>query len=472
MHNGAELFRFGPFELDPARGRLTRDGEAVALARRAFEVLAFLVACAGEIISKDALMKAVWRGSVGDNTLDRVIWLLRKTLGTHPFGTPYIEVTKRVGYRFVAPVERVSARPPLDLDALLAPLEALADSRDDLDTLRHDAILRAHKTLDGAVRSQPNSAQARIEMAMACILRFEATRLDTAPDVASLQDGIQYALEACRMDPASGEAWSTLGLGLHRRGHTRPGLNAARKGADLEPDVVRNHVRLGAVSWGDECLTAVRRALHLYPDLALPHWLAGRVFIARRAIDAALDHVRAGCAAQAAQRLRFNHVGLFLMHGLLLMSRGLYDEALEAFNRELTFEEVGQLYGRECVANTYYSIGALHLLCGRRAEAEAAFRQALLRIPGLPMAIVGLRALGVDAPEPNLETNLVDAAMTRAAALSLAGAHDEAARVFTEALSSAPPGPDGWLLVVEPFINASARPAVWSGVFDTLLERA
>src|SRR5581483_4546703 len=122
---------------------------------------------------------------------------------------------------------------------------------------------------------------------------FEATRLDTAPDVASLQDGIQYALEACRMDPASGEAWSTLGLGLHRRGHTRPGLNAARKGADLEPDVVRNHVRLGAVSWGDECLTAVRRALHLYPDLALPHWLAGRVFISRRAIDAAMDHVLA-----------------------------------------------------------------------------------------------------------------------------------------------------------------------------------
>ena len=476
MHNGSELYRFGPFELDPARTLLTRDGQSVAVAKRPFDLLAFLVAHAGEVVRKETLVKAVWDGVIGESSIDRAIWSLRRILGSRPDGTPYIETLKRVGYRFAAPVERTHVRPAIDIDELLAPLESLSDSRAALDTLGHEAIVRAHETLDDAVRSAPGSAEAHVEMAMACVLRFEATRIDSAPDVASLQEAIRHALAGCQLDPSSGGAWSALGLALHRTGHTRSALAAARKAVGLEPDVARHYMRLAFVSWGDECLSAVRRILLLYPDLAIPHWLAVRVFIARGALEPAMEHLRAGCAAQDAQRSRetsrFEAVGLHLQRGLVLATQGADDDARAAFARELTFEQEGQVYARECAANTLYSAGALDLRCGRRVDAEGRFRQALIRVPGHPLAIVGLRALGVSAPDPTNETNIVDAAMTRAAALALAGAHDEAARTFADALASAQPGPDGWLLPVEPLINAAAHPGVWASVFETLRHRA
>ena len=39
--------------------------------------------------------------------------------------------------------------------------------------------------------------------------------------------------------------------------------------------------------------------------------------------------------------------------------------ALEEFERELMLENAGQLYARECAANTWYAIGALRLRQGR-----------------------------------------------------------------------------------------------------------
>src|SRR4029453_4713574 len=83
---------------------------------------------------------------------------------------------------------------------------------------------------------------------------------------------------------------------------------------------------------------------------------------------------------------RFKAVGLHLLHGLVLAARGDEDGALEEFRRELEFERAGQLYARECAANTWYAIGAIHLRAGRREDADPAFREALNRVPGHPLA--------------------------------------------------------------------------------------
>ena len=67
------------------------------------------------------------------------------------------------------------------------------------------------------------------------------------------------------------------------------------------------------------------------------------MFVARNAFDAALDHLRAGCAAQDAQqagyrkRAPFTAVGLHLLHGLVLAARGDLTAARGALTRELTF---------------------------------------------------------------------------------------------------------------------------------------
>ena len=54
------VHRFGDFELDPGRRRLTNRGSLVYLAPRNMAVLLVLVARAGQIVPKDTLVDAAW----------------------------------------------------------------------------------------------------------------------------------------------------------------------------------------------------------------------------------------------------------------------------------------------------------------------------------------------------------------------------------------------------------------------------
>ena len=75
-------FQFGDFELDAAAGRLTHAGTAVTLPARHLDVLAALLAHAGQVVSKDALVEAAWRDvAVTDNSLEQAISSLRRALG-------------------------------------------------------------------------------------------------------------------------------------------------------------------------------------------------------------------------------------------------------------------------------------------------------------------------------------------------------------------------------------------------------
>ena len=53
-------FEFGNFSLDPAEQRLWRDGGAVPLTPRVFDLLRVLVENAGHLVDKDRLLKEVW----------------------------------------------------------------------------------------------------------------------------------------------------------------------------------------------------------------------------------------------------------------------------------------------------------------------------------------------------------------------------------------------------------------------------
>ena len=86
-----DLFAFGPFELDAAARRLTKDGEPVPLSSRQFDLLHLLVARAGQVLSKDALIETAWSGvAVTDNSLEQAISSLRRMLAA-PDTTAYIE---------------------------------------------------------------------------------------------------------------------------------------------------------------------------------------------------------------------------------------------------------------------------------------------------------------------------------------------------------------------------------------------
>ena len=471
--NENDIYRFGPFELDSTRRRLSRDGEPVLLSDRYIEILLLLASKAGHVISKDELIDAAWKDvAVADNSIEQAISGLRKTLGAQPNGAPYIETLTRRGYRFGAAVERSKPRQSdASLDALLAPYRAFVEGRAALETLDREAVTRARDAFAQALRSEPDYPAAHIGMANACILAFESTRADATLDALALQRAAHHAREGCRLDASSGEAWSTLAFVLHRSGDAPEAIAAARKAVMLDPDNWHHHLRLAVVSWGEERLRAAHRVLALCPGLALAYWFAATVFVARQAFDAALDELRAGCASQDVQRTdtgRFKAVGLHLLHGLVLAAQGSDDGALGQFARELDFESDGQLYARECCANTWYAIGAIHLRRGRGDDARAAFHHALARVPGHALAAI---ASGASPPQVS-RANGVDGAVVRGAALALQGRHEEAARLCADALARAEPGPAGWLLPVEPLLQPLAHPDMWGRTLAILRDRA
>src|SRR4029453_8496758 len=107
LQHGTYL-RFGRFELQPAERRLLMDGNSVALAPRAFDLLLTLSARHGQMVTKDELFAAVWpRFVVEDNNLKVQIFALRKILGHDA-----IETISGHGYRFTPRVEYVESVTP------------------------------------------------------------------------------------------------------------------------------------------------------------------------------------------------------------------------------------------------------------------------------------------------------------------------------------------------------------------------
>jgi DNA-binding winged helix-turn-helix (wHTH) protein/TolB-like protein/Flp pilus assembly protein TadD len=100
------VFAFGPFVLDRDRRLLERDGAAVAITPKAFDLLVVLVERGGAAVSKDELIAALWPDTaVEENNLTFQVSTLRKALG--PEGARCIATLPGRGYQFVAPLRRV-----------------------------------------------------------------------------------------------------------------------------------------------------------------------------------------------------------------------------------------------------------------------------------------------------------------------------------------------------------------------------
>lgn len=96
-------YRFGPFRLIPAQRRLERDGVAVAVSPRAFDLLVVLVTHRDRALSKDEILDLVWLGAaVEEGNLAQQVHLLRHALAA---AGDCVATLPRHGYRFVATVE-------------------------------------------------------------------------------------------------------------------------------------------------------------------------------------------------------------------------------------------------------------------------------------------------------------------------------------------------------------------------------
>lgn len=116
------LYAFGSFRLDAGRMTLTYEGAQIATTPRVISTLLYLVEHSGELVSRDAMLRALWPGRIAEEAnLSQAISSVRKALASQGDGTEWVLTVPGQGYRFTGDVVRESAvaqtsdrRTPLD----------------------------------------------------------------------------------------------------------------------------------------------------------------------------------------------------------------------------------------------------------------------------------------------------------------------------------------------------------------------
>jgi DNA-binding winged helix-turn-helix (wHTH) protein len=104
------VYRCGECELDATNRSFKRDNVLQALEPKAFAVLIQLVSRPRELVTREHLLDEVWgHRHVTCSTLNRVIGLARRALADDADAPNFIHTVHGAGYRYVGPVERVTA---------------------------------------------------------------------------------------------------------------------------------------------------------------------------------------------------------------------------------------------------------------------------------------------------------------------------------------------------------------------------
>jgi DNA-binding winged helix-turn-helix (wHTH) protein/tetratricopeptide (TPR) repeat protein len=138
--------RFDDFELDEANAWLLRGGKPVALAPTPFSLLCTLARQPGALLTKDALLDAVWGHQfVSESVLKTAISDLRTALGDNPREPRFIETVSRRGYRFIAVPAAAPGLPPVQT------IDVLPEPRDTPSFIgRTDELARLRRAWDRA----------------------------------------------------------------------------------------------------------------------------------------------------------------------------------------------------------------------------------------------------------------------------------------------------------------------------------
>lgn len=98
----SRILRFGDVEVDMRARTVHRNGTAVALTPKAFELLAALLRNEGRVMSRHALLHEVWghRAAIVTRTVDSHVSELRQKLENDPAEPAFIKTVWKTGYRF------------------------------------------------------------------------------------------------------------------------------------------------------------------------------------------------------------------------------------------------------------------------------------------------------------------------------------------------------------------------------------
>ena len=122
----SRLVRFGSFEVDLQTRELYKRGLKIKLQEQPFLVLARLLECPGQLVTRDEIRAKLWPRDTFvdfDHALNAAVRRLREALDDNA-GTPrFVETLSRRGYRFIAPVQTVTvnAEPQQQTEASARP---------------------------------------------------------------------------------------------------------------------------------------------------------------------------------------------------------------------------------------------------------------------------------------------------------------------------------------------------------------
>ena len=478
------MIRFGSFQIDPRTWMLSRDSEPVDLSPRLVEILGFIVSRGGEIVTKEELLEKFWPDvNVTENTLTRAIADIRKALGEDASAPKYLGTASRRGYRFISETTVVSTSDPF---------QEWVKGRLALDTLDANKLDEAVRAFEQTVAELPRYAPAHAGLANGYLLQYEKTRFGSAPDRSLAERAMKAAREATQLDASLGEGWAVLGYLLSASGKSEEGQAAARRAAALEPNNWRHQYRLAYSAWGEERLRAVDRALSLMPEFAPARMLACMVFVARGSMARAEQEAAIGVETQRRQRQDHTPlpaVGQHWLHGLIKAAAGDYPAAVASFDEEIAAAASGHVYAREFGVNAHVAAGFVKLAQEDVTGATESFARALAQDASHQKAQVGKYAIAVRTADADaiastraaLEAAIAElinrgrdaeAALVSAGAQIARGEVDEAVAGLDRLLSTAPAGPAGWIIPIDPMLAAVRNHAEKQALFAKLAARA
>ena len=98
-------FKVGEWLVRPSLNEISRRGSTRHLRRQVTDLLVLLAERAGQVVSKDDIVAAIWeREFVAESVLPRCIAELRESLSDDSRSPMFIQTIPKRGYRLVAPV--------------------------------------------------------------------------------------------------------------------------------------------------------------------------------------------------------------------------------------------------------------------------------------------------------------------------------------------------------------------------------
>jgi DNA-binding winged helix-turn-helix (wHTH) protein len=120
-------FKLGSLHVDPQANEIFDDQRTITVRRKVMEALALLAANADRVVSKDEMLKRLWRAQpASDESVTQIISELRRALGDTNRPQRLIQTVPKRGYRLVVPAAASVAIGPIAISPQEPPAAALS----------------------------------------------------------------------------------------------------------------------------------------------------------------------------------------------------------------------------------------------------------------------------------------------------------------------------------------------------------